>query len=136
MTATSSQPSSPQLSRICLVACTSKGTVAYSHFCCMAVTLALRPAEQDRDQVPGDSAWSPAPLLDGSAPEPPAPREGVSAIRASAIAGSGISGSGISGSGITGSGIAPSATGDAGMGATGGVARPPACPIAPAPGAN
>src|SRR5262249_57359480 len=30
-TATSSQPSSPQLSRICLVACTSRGTVAYSH---------------------------------------------------------------------------------------------------------
>src|SRR6266566_9560178 len=42
MTATSSQPSSPQLSRICLVACTSNGTVAYSHFCCMAVTLAVR----------------------------------------------------------------------------------------------
>src|SRR5712691_4368573 len=33
MTATSSQPSSPQLSRICLVACTSSGTVEYSHFC-------------------------------------------------------------------------------------------------------
>src|SRR5260370_21231546 len=32
MTATSSPPSSPQLSRICLVACTSNGTVAYSHF--------------------------------------------------------------------------------------------------------
>src|ERR1700689_2092368 len=32
MTATSSQPSSPQLSRICLVACTSNGTVEYSHF--------------------------------------------------------------------------------------------------------
>src|ERR1700731_613310 len=32
MTATSSHPSSPQLSRICLVACTSSGTVAYSHF--------------------------------------------------------------------------------------------------------
>src|SRR5215469_5518680 len=31
MTATSSQPSSPQPSRICLVACTSSGTVAYSH---------------------------------------------------------------------------------------------------------
>src|SRR5580698_7039231 len=30
-TATSSQPSSPQLSSICLVACTSSGTVAYSH---------------------------------------------------------------------------------------------------------
>ena len=28
---TSSQPSPPQLSRICLVACTSSGTVAYSH---------------------------------------------------------------------------------------------------------
>src|SRR6266404_102509 len=32
MTATSSHPSSPQLSRICLVACTSNGTVEYSHF--------------------------------------------------------------------------------------------------------
>src|SRR5581483_3419983 len=32
MTVTSSHPSSPQLSRICLVACTSSGTVAYSHF--------------------------------------------------------------------------------------------------------
>src|SRR5215470_20188667 len=31
ITATSSQPSSPQLSRICLVACTSRGTVTYSH---------------------------------------------------------------------------------------------------------
>ena len=32
-TATSSQPSSPQLSRICFVAWTSSGTVTYSHFC-------------------------------------------------------------------------------------------------------
>src|SRR5215468_5547878 len=38
-TATSSHPSSPQLSRICLVACTSSGTVTYSHFC-MGETLA------------------------------------------------------------------------------------------------
>src|SRR5690606_25938859 len=38
ITATSSQPSSPQLSSICLVAWTSSGTVAYSHFC-MASTL-------------------------------------------------------------------------------------------------
>src|SRR3954451_3546443 len=30
---TSSHPSSPQLSRICLVAWTSRGTVTYSHFC-------------------------------------------------------------------------------------------------------
>src|SRR5690606_25479208 len=36
ITATSSQPSSPQLSRICLVAWTSSGTVAYSHFCMAA----------------------------------------------------------------------------------------------------
>src|SRR5579863_10406461 len=39
-TATSSQPSSPALSRICLVACTSSGKVAYSHLV-MALTLAL-----------------------------------------------------------------------------------------------
>src|SRR5215469_13463463 len=39
-TATSSHPSSPQLSRICLVACTSSGTVTYSHFC-MGETLAV-----------------------------------------------------------------------------------------------
>src|SRR5437879_1041400 len=32
MTVTSSQPSSPHWSRICLVACVSSGTVAYSHF--------------------------------------------------------------------------------------------------------
>src|ERR1700751_358371 len=38
-TATSSQPSSPLLSRICLVACTSSGTVWYSHLV-MALTLA------------------------------------------------------------------------------------------------
>src|SRR5215475_2087318 len=35
-TVTSSHPSCPQLSRICLVACTSSGTVAYSHFCMTA----------------------------------------------------------------------------------------------------
>ncbi len=40
-TATSSQPSSPQLSRICLVAWTSSGTVTYSHFC-MGETVAVR----------------------------------------------------------------------------------------------
>src|SRR5580700_5926518 len=39
-TATSSQPSSPLLSRICLVAWTSSGTVTYSHLV-MALTLAL-----------------------------------------------------------------------------------------------
>src|SRR5271170_6852105 len=39
-TVTSSQPSSPLLSRICLVACTSSGTVTYSHLV-MALTLAL-----------------------------------------------------------------------------------------------
>src|SRR5271165_5436789 len=38
-TATSSQPSSPLLSRICLVAWTSSGTVTYSHLV-MALTLA------------------------------------------------------------------------------------------------
>src|SRR5688572_6284518 len=38
-TCTSSQPSSPQLSRICLVAWTSTGTVTYSHFV-MAATVA------------------------------------------------------------------------------------------------
>lgn len=31
MTVTNSQPSSPQVSRICLVACDNSGTVAYSH---------------------------------------------------------------------------------------------------------
>src|SRR6202000_1336868 len=39
-TATSSQPRSPLLSRICLVACTSSGTVWYSHLV-IALTLAL-----------------------------------------------------------------------------------------------
>src|SRR4030095_2845629 len=33
MPCTTPQPSSPQLSRICLVAWTSRGTVTYSHFC-------------------------------------------------------------------------------------------------------
>ena len=40
-TCTSSQPSSPHWSRICLVACTINGTVAYSYFV-MPVTLAPR----------------------------------------------------------------------------------------------
>src|SRR3954453_5323881 len=39
-TCTSSQPSSPMLSRICLVACTSSGTVMYSHFV-IAATLSM-----------------------------------------------------------------------------------------------
>src|SRR2546430_16379843 len=39
---TSSQPSSPQVSRICFVAWTSSGTVAYSHFV-MRPTLAAAP---------------------------------------------------------------------------------------------
>src|SRR5881398_525798 len=47
MTATSSQPSSPQLSRICFVACTSSGTVAYSHFFIRGTLASVgRPAPQ------------------------------------------------------------------------------------------
>src|SRR3954454_3258690 len=51
---TSSQPSAPKLSRICLVACTSSGAVMYSHLS-MAPTLVPDPRDYDRQMpVPPD----------------------------------------------------------------------------------
>src|SRR5690348_7030709 len=41
-TCTSSQPSSPKLSRICLVACTRSGAVMYSHFVMLATLVGGR----------------------------------------------------------------------------------------------
>src|SRR5690606_40000720 len=59
MTETSSHPSSPQLSRICFVACDSSGTVAYSHFV-MAASL-LIPAAAPRHRLRGVSQRDPDP---------------------------------------------------------------------------
>src|SRR6516164_9690100 len=57
-TATSSHPSSPQLSRICLVACTSSGTVTYFHLV-MALTLAPgRPHAFARHAFPARQAFA------------------------------------------------------------------------------
>src|SRR5215469_5600101 len=55
-TATSSQPSSPQLSRICLVACTSSGTVAYSHLA-IARTLVHPPGRLSVSAGPVRRRW-------------------------------------------------------------------------------
>src|SRR3954464_10064249 len=45
---TSSQPSSPQVSRICLVAWTSSGTVAYSNFLVMGASVVPVPGGDAR----------------------------------------------------------------------------------------
>src|ERR1700759_2391036 len=64
-TATSSQPSSPLLSRICLVACTSSGTVWYSHLV-MALTLAPgSPHPFDRHAFLGRQAFAFADAITG-----------------------------------------------------------------------
>ena len=54
ITETSSQPSSPQLSRICLVAWTSSGTVAYYHICMPAqYRPAVRPGRRPHGVTAG-----------------------------------------------------------------------------------
>src|SRR5690625_6304611 len=45
MTVTSSHPSSPHWSKICLVAWISKGSVAYSHFCVSLMSLTVACAK-------------------------------------------------------------------------------------------
>src|SRR3954447_22278652 len=101
---TNSQPSSPQLSRICLVAWTSRGTGTYSHFCIAGILpnrrvpgqlsahagsrlarLTLVPAEEilegdmthPQGGYPGHPEPAPVPSPDPEPPQPIPPGEPV-----------------------------------------------------------